>query len=79
MIVHNPTRAGLIGAVKRETKPAQVRRQPEFTQAELLAMHRYCLKFRDLVRRGDIPTQEQLDRFMRFQRVTYGEGVAGGN
>ena len=50
-----------------------------FSLEELLAMHHYCLKFRDLVRGGEVPTREQRDRFMLFQPVTYGEGVACGN
>ena len=51
---------------------------PEFTPAELQAMHRYCLKYRDLVRAGKKPTADQDARFMRYQRVTYATGVACG-
>ncbi len=59
-------------------------REPEpivtlaFTNAELEAMNRHCLKFRDLVRGGGTPTNEQDARFMRYQRVTYAAGVANG-
>jgi len=51
---------------------------PDFTLAELQAMHRYCLKYRDLVRGGGTPTTEQDAMFMLFQRVTYSAGVACG-
>lgn len=47
-----------------------------FTRVELMAMHRYCLKYRDLVRGGGTPTQEQSNTFLAFQNVCYGEGVA---
>ena len=52
---------------------------PEFSPAELQAMHRWCLKYRDLVRGGGIPTREQDARFLRYSRVTYATGVADGN
>ena len=51
---------------------------PEFTPAELQALHRFCLKYRDLVRAGNKPTPEQDARFMRYQRVTYATEVACG-
>jgi hypothetical protein len=51
---------------------------PEFTHAELQAMHRYCLKYRDLYRSGGTPTPEQGEKFMLFQFVCYAEGVADG-
>ena len=50
--------------------------QSGFTQSELLAIHRYCLRYRDLVRGGGVPTRDQDQKFIAFQRVTYGEGVA---
>jgi hypothetical protein len=50
--------------------------RPIFSTTELQAMHRYCLKYRDLVRRGDTPTKEHDDNFMAYQKVCYGEGVA---
>ena len=49
---------------------------PEFTSAELLAMHRYCLKYRDLLRGGGTPTAEQDEYFLLFQRITYAFEVA---
>lgn len=49
---------------------------PIFTPAELQSMHRYCLKYRQLVRSGGTPIQEQHERFMLFQAVCYAEGVA---
>ena len=49
---------------------------PEFSNQELQALHRWCLKYRDLVRGGDTPTEVQGERFLLFSRVCYGEGVA---
>lgn len=51
---------------------------PEFTPAELQAMHRWCLRYRDLVRCGRTPTGEQDQQFLLFSFVTYAEGVANG-
>ncbi len=48
----------------------------DFTPAELQSMHRYCLKYRELVRGGNKPTAEQDEKFMLFQRVCYQAGVA---
>lgn len=50
----------------------------EFDPHELQAMHKYCLKYRDLVRNGGKPTQEQDDSFMLFQRACYWSRVAHG-
>ena len=50
----------------------------DFTMAELEAMHRFCLRFRELVRRGGDPTPEQEEAFMAFQFVCYETGVAVG-
>ena len=49
---------------------------PVFTTRELMSMLRWCIKYRDLVQSGGTPTPEQDARFMRFQLVTYTEGVA---
>jgi hypothetical protein len=57
-------------------EPTVVPDLPYFSDIELTQMHRYCLKYRDLVRGGGILTDKQHDRFMRFQRVCYMEGVA---
>ena len=48
----------------------------EFTPDELEAMHRWCLKYRDLVRAGITPTLEQDAQFRILARVTYETGVA---
>ena len=48
----------------------------DFTPVELQAMHRYCMKYRDLVRDGDTPTPEQDETFLLFQRITYTFEVA---
>ena len=49
---------------------------PKFTTNELQAMHRYCLKYRDLVRSGETPTDTQSLKFLRFQTICYAEGIA---
>jgi hypothetical protein len=49
---------------------------PTFTPGELQAMHRYCLKFRDLVRGGGTPSGVQSTNFLLFQRITYAFEVA---
>jgi hypothetical protein len=51
---------------------------PAFTAGELQAIHRYCVKYRALVRSGGSPTQMQDERFLLFSRVCYTEGVAYG-
>lgn len=51
---------------------------PAFTPEELQAMHRYCLKYRDLVRSGGTPTEAQTEKFRAFSNVCYLEGVACG-
>jgi len=50
--------------------------RPKFTVDELQEMHDYCLVYRDLVRGGGIPTEEQSEYFMSYQQVCYAEGVA---
>jgi hypothetical protein len=50
--------------------------QPIFTQSELHEIHSYCLQYRDLVRAGGIPTDNQTEQFLAFSNVCYGEGVA---
>lgn len=52
--------------------------KPKFSDSELQQMHRYCLKYRGLVRSGKTPNDDQTRRFLLFSRVTYAEGVAGG-
>ena len=49
---------------------------PAFTPEELQAMHRYCMKYRDLVCDGGTPTKEQDGKFMAFQKVCYAAGLA---
>ena len=51
---------------------------PYFSDIELTQMHRYCLRYRDLVRGGGTPTKQQDELFMQFQRICYMEGVAHG-
>lgn len=48
----------------------------DFTEKELAQMHRYCLKYRDLVRSGKTPATEQDRKFRAFSKVTYAKGVA---
>ena len=57
----------------RESEPLNL---PLFTANELQAMHRYCLKYRDLVRGSGTPTVEQSEYFMAFQQVCYALGAA---
>ena len=49
-----------------------------FTKTELQAMHRYCLKYRNLARAGKTPTHYQDRNFLLFSRVCYAEGIARG-
>lgn len=49
---------------------------PEFTQAELLAFHRWCLKYRALVRGGGTRNKEQGEQFQLFSKACYAYGVA---
>lgn len=49
---------------------------PDFTPDELQQMHKYCLKYRDLVREGQTPTLEQDENFFLFQRIAYAFEVA---
>ena len=51
---------------------------PYFTDIELTQMHRYCLKYHDLVRGGGTPTEDQDRQFMLYQKACYTEGVAYG-
>jgi hypothetical protein len=48
----------------------------DFTDKELLQLHRYCLKYRDLVRSGSTPTALQDLNFMSYQTICYEQGVA---
>ena len=47
-----------------------------FTPDEVQTMHRYCLKYRDLVRSGGKASGKQSINFMRYQAITYSERVA---
>jgi len=49
---------------------------PEFSPQELQAFHRWCCRYRDLVRGGGTPTKQQDEKFILFSRVCYSEGVA---
>jgi hypothetical protein len=49
---------------------------PDFTPAELQAMHKWCLKYRDLVRAGGKPSGQQDNLFRTFSTVCYATGVA---
>ncbi len=51
---------------------------PIFEYSELQSMHRWCLKYRDLVRGGGVPTSEQDEDFLLFSRICYATGVAYG-
>ena len=46
----------------------------DFTEKELAQMHRYCLKYRDLVRSGKTPATEQDRKFHAFSKVIYAKG-----
>ena len=48
----------------------------KFNDKELQRMHRYCLKYRDLVRSGGKPTAEQDSNFLLYSEVCYAAGVA---
>ena len=50
--------------------------RPAFTDQELQAMHRFCLDYRDLVRRGGKPSGLQDVTFMAYQTICYQMGVA---
>ena len=39
-------------------------------------MHRYCLKYRDLVRNGGTPNPAQDRKFLIYSRICYRSGVA---
>ena len=65
--------ADLAAGLKEKERPPQL---PYFSDIELTQMHNYCIKYRDLVRNGETPTEEECKRFMLFQRVCYGEGIA---
>ncbi|MDO8864134.1 hypothetical protein Q6D67_20825 [Haliea sp. E1-2-M8] len=49
---------------------------PAFTPAELQAMHKWCLKYRDLVRSGGKPSGQQDNLFRMFSTVCYATGAA---
>ena len=51
-----------------------------FTKKQLMAMHRYCLKYRALVDahfygEGDPPTPDQDRKFLAFSKITCATGV----
>lgn len=76
MSLPDKARVARIDAADRETKSWQMYRQPGFTQAELQAMHRYCIKYLDLVRGGETPTDNQSTDFKPFQTIFYAEAAA---
>ena len=47
-----------------------------FTDKELQVMHRYCLKYQLLLRKGGTPTAMQDLNFMTYQAICYEEGIA---
>jgi hypothetical protein len=51
---------------------------PEFTPAELQAMHRWCLKYRDRVRNGDVPGSDDDELFLDLSAITYEYLLMGG-
>jgi hypothetical protein len=59
-----------------EMDQAMIHPSAEFTKSELEAMHSYCLKYRDLVRGGGMPTPYQNIHFMLYQTFCYVMGVA---
>ena len=48
-------------------------------ERKIQAMHRYCLKYKKLVRGGGTPTTQQDNAFFEFQSVCYAEGVNYGS
>lgn len=50
--------------------------RPEFTAAELMEMDEYCRIYRDLVRGGGIPSEEESEYFMAYQGACYVLGIA---
>ncbi len=50
-----------------------------FSRSELLAMHRWCMQYRHLVRAGGRPTEQQNKRFLAFQAVCYATGASYGS
>ncbi|GAB5449924.1 MAG: hypothetical protein Hals2KO_02520 [Halioglobus sp.] len=49
---------------------------PEFSNAELRAMHQWCLKYSALVRSGGTPSPYHARQFLAYSKVTYAYGVA---
>lgn len=64
-----------MGDALRDDQP-ETSGNPYFTSAELAAMNRYCLRFRDLVCGGGTPTKQQEKNFMQYQDICYEEGAA---
>ena len=62
------------------TKKSEVQRAttPAFTKDELEYLHLYCLIYRDNVRKGYRPTQEEDSQFRSFARVCYSQGANNG-
>jgi hypothetical protein len=56
-----------------------INQNTEFSQTELRAMHRWCLKYQDVVCSDGTTTPEQDRKFLAFSKVTYSEGVALGH
>ncbi len=68
--------AEMAAALRSDDQQASDVTEPYFSVQELQAMHRWCLKYRDLVRGGGIPTPVQDRRFMAYQTATHWAGVA---
>ena len=70
-----------MAAMLREDEPQNELQEPKpfLSDRELVAIHRYCLRYRDLVRSGGTPTQKQDTCFMAGQRMCYATGVACGS
>ena len=49
---------------------------PEFSAALLQQLHRYCLKYSDLVRSDRVPNSAQSANFRLFSKICYEYGVA---
>lgn len=64
----------ILAAPNPATQPNST--NPGLSRRELLAMHRYCLKYRALVRSNGTPSDEQSRTFILFSATTYEEGIA---
>lgn len=41
----------------------------------LLDFHKYCLAYRNKVRSGETPTEEENRKFMAYQKICYQTGI----